>query len=205
VFQQIPWFATTDAGTVDLNTSFNHGNNDQPPQQQQQLQQQQQTQQHTNNANSYKQKRSVVSALSSFRKNQQNLSKIFGRCSPPFTKWKKEDGNANLLLPNFVEYFQSNVEGETGEKIKSHRHPVVFGVRTLFDLFKTLRCRETVPLIRVRKRNTSQGARTVGQPGRRPFPTQAGDPVQAVQSSLLTLAFLKGQPSIFLTSAKKGI
>jgi hypothetical protein len=138
VFQQIPWFATTDAGTVDLNTSFNHSTrdwedaktNDQPPQQQQQQQQQQQPQQHTNNANSYKQKRSVVSALSSFRKNQQNLSKIFGRCSPPFTEWKKEDENAILLLPNFVEYFQSNVEGETGEKIKSHRHPVVFGVRT---------------------------------------------------------------------------
>jgi hypothetical protein len=75
VFQQIPWFATTDTGTVDLNTSFNHNTrewedaktNDQPPQQQHQ----------TNNANSYKQKRSVVSALSSFRKNQQNLSNIF--------------------------------------------------------------------------------------------------------------------------------
>ncbi len=75
VFQQIPWFATTDTGTVDLNTSFNHGTrywedaktNDQPPQQQQQ------TQQQTNNANSYKQKRSVVSALSSFR----NINKIW--------------------------------------------------------------------------------------------------------------------------------
>jgi hypothetical protein len=25
VFQQVPWFATTESGTVDLNTSFNHG------------------------------------------------------------------------------------------------------------------------------------------------------------------------------------
>jgi hypothetical protein len=124
VFQQIPWFATTDTGTVDLNTSFNHGTrewedaqtNDQPPQQQQQ------TQQHTNNANSYKQKRSVVSALSSFRKNQQNLSNIFGRCSPPFTEWKKEDGNANIDFQ-----ILSNVFSRTS-KVKQEKRLSLTGI-----------------------------------------------------------------------------
>ena len=59
----------------------------------------------------------------------------------------------------------------------------MFGNGALFDFFKTVKCRETVPLIRVSQRNTSQGARTVGQPGRQPFPTQAGDPGSPVLSS----------------------